>query len=210
MSTSGPESDVSLLSKLTGKGRIVLTASTADQRAWESRWLGHGLLTHSLLKALLNSAQIATDGRFDLHDLLRDVTGRVKASASGSAGAFQDPTVRLVTEGNVFWPVFSRGQRYNALFPPLSPVPVTSDVRSLSDHGIPDAILTAWPDDLVLNQLQQDAPFTRHEISRYERGLRIPTAPLLTAMADSLDLPMAVLRRTAAADRKRRHAGSRR
>ncbi|MDG6109631.1 helix-turn-helix domain-containing protein [Dactylosporangium aurantiacum] len=51
--------------------------------------------------------------------------------------------------------------------------------------------------------------FTRHEISRYERGLRIPTAPLLTAIADSLDLPMAVLRRTAAADRKRRHAGSR-
>ncbi|MEV0561572.1 helix-turn-helix transcriptional regulator [Dactylosporangium sp. NPDC050588] len=52
--------------------------------------------------------------------------------------------------------------------------------------------------------------FTRHEISRYERGLRIPTTPLLTAIADSLDLPMAVLRRTAAADRKRRHAGSRR
>ncbi|MEU0559380.1 helix-turn-helix transcriptional regulator [Dactylosporangium sp. NPDC006015] len=52
--------------------------------------------------------------------------------------------------------------------------------------------------------------FTRHEVSRYEHGRRIPTTKLLTAIADALDLPMAVLRRTAAADRQRRHAGSRR
>jgi transcriptional regulator with XRE-family HTH domain len=52
--------------------------------------------------------------------------------------------------------------------------------------------------------------FTRHEISRYERGVRLPTAPLLSVIADSLDVPAAVLRRAAAADRKRRHTGRRR
>ncbi|MGI5180530.1 helix-turn-helix domain-containing protein [Dactylosporangium sp. CA-152071] len=51
--------------------------------------------------------------------------------------------------------------------------------------------------------------FTRHEISRYERGVRLPTAPLLTAIANSLDVPVAVLRRAAAADRERRQTGSR-
>lgn len=52
--------------------------------------------------------------------------------------------------------------------------------------------------------------FTRHEISRYERGVRLPTAPLLAAFADSLDLPVAVLRQAAAADREHRHPGRRR
>lgn len=52
--------------------------------------------------------------------------------------------------------------------------------------------------------------FTRHEISRYERGVRLPTAPLLTVIADSLDVPVTVLHRAAAADRDRRHPGNRR
>jgi transcriptional regulator with XRE-family HTH domain len=51
--------------------------------------------------------------------------------------------------------------------------------------------------------------FTRHEISRYERGLRLPASPLLTAIADSLDLPVAALRLAAATDRERRHTGGR-
>ena len=51
--------------------------------------------------------------------------------------------------------------------------------------------------------------FTRHEISRYERGGRLPAAALLVILADLLDLPVAILRR-AAADRERRHPGSRR
>ncbi len=52
--------------------------------------------------------------------------------------------------------------------------------------------------------------FTRHEVSRYERGVRLPSAPLLAAFADSLDLPMTVLRQAAAIDRDhRRTAGQR-
>jgi ribosome-binding protein aMBF1 (putative translation factor) len=52
--------------------------------------------------------------------------------------------------------------------------------------------------------------FTRHEISRYERGARLPSAPLLIAFADSLDLPLADLRQAAAADREHRHPASQR
>ena len=32
--------------------------------------------------------------------------------------------------------------------------------------------------------------FTRHEISRYERGVRVPAAPLVAVLADLLDLPV--------------------
>jgi transcriptional regulator with XRE-family HTH domain len=52
--------------------------------------------------------------------------------------------------------------------------------------------------------------FTRHEISRYERGARLPTASLLATFADSLDLPVAVLRQAAAADREWRRVRSHR
>ena len=51
--------------------------------------------------------------------------------------------------------------------------------------------------------------FTRHEISRYERGVRLPTAPLLIVLAESLDLPVTVLRLMAAAEREGRHPGGR-
>jgi transcriptional regulator with XRE-family HTH domain len=47
--------------------------------------------------------------------------------------------------------------------------------------------------------------FTRHEISRYERGRRLPTSPVLTVLTDSLDLPLADLRHAAATDRQHRH-----
>ena len=52
--------------------------------------------------------------------------------------------------------------------------------------------------------------FTRHEISRYERGVRLPAALLLAVLADILELPLAVLRQAAAADRERRRTGSQR
>ncbi|MEV6349906.1 DEAD/DEAH box helicase [Actinoplanes sp. NPDC051851] len=157
VSADGPDLTTSLLSKVTGKARIVLTASSAEQRAWESRRIGHGLLTHSLLTALLDTAGIAADGLFDLRDLLKNVTELVRANASGAGGVRQDPMQGMVLEGTVRWPVFTRGERFDHLFPPTSPTPVTDDIRSLSGHGIPEALLAGWPAGLRLNQLQQDA-----------------------------------------------------
>ena len=49
--------------------------------------------------------------------------------------------------------------------------------------------------------------FTRNEISRYERGVRIPAASLVAMLANLLDLPVGVLRQAAAADRERRRRG---
>jgi transcriptional regulator with XRE-family HTH domain len=42
---------------------------------------------------------------------------------------------------------------------------------------------------------------TRHEVSRYERGLRLPRSPILAAIATCLDLPLPTLRQTAAHQR---------
>ncbi|WP_433080060.1 helix-turn-helix domain-containing protein [Dactylosporangium sp. CA-052675] len=45
---------------------------------------------------------------------------------------------------------------------------------------------------------------TRHEVSRYERGRRLPTWALLTAIASSLNVPADEVRHAAAKERQRR------
>ncbi|GAA2646935.1 hypothetical protein GCM10010399_95140 [Dactylosporangium fulvum] len=51
------------------------------------------------------------------------------------------------------------------------------------------------------------ATITRHELSRYERGVRLPGGPMMAVLAEVLDVPVAVLAGavTAAQERRRRH-----
>jgi len=153
-----PLSTEALLTQMAGAGRLILTASTADQPAWEDGRVGHGLLTYHLVQALLGPTEVAHNGRIHLLDLLKYVTGRVKASASSAASARQEPTLRGRWDGDVLWPVFTRGAKYDALYPPAQSPPVTADIRSLSSYGLPDSVLHVWSTGLPgLNQLQQDA-----------------------------------------------------
>jgi replicative superfamily II helicase len=153
-----PQSTDVLLDRMVGTGRLILTASTASQPAYEDARLGHGLLTYHLLQALLGPEDVAHEGQINLLDLLRYVTQQVKSSASGTVAASQEPTLRGQWDGEVSWPVFTPGARYQLLYPPRSPEPVTEDVRSLQGYGIPELVLDRWAEHLSgLNQLQQDA-----------------------------------------------------
>jgi replicative superfamily II helicase len=153
-----PLSTDALLSQMAGTGRLILTASTADQPAWEDARLGHGFLTYHLLQALLGPEDVAKDGRISFYDLLKYVTQRVTASASSTARARQEPTLRGRWDGEVIWPVFAPGIRYSALYPSRTAVPVTADIRSLAGHGLSSPVLDAWSAHLPsLNSLQQAA-----------------------------------------------------
>jgi len=153
-----PLSTEALLNEMAGTGRVILTASTADQEAWEDPRLGHGLLTYHLLQALLGPSKVAQDGHLSLLDLLQYVTQQVKASASGTASARQEPTLRGRWDGEVIWPVFVPGPLYRALYPSPTKNPVTAEIGSLREHGIPEPVLERWAESLSgLNQLQQDA-----------------------------------------------------
>lgn len=153
-----PLSTEALLNKMAGAGRLILTASTADQPAWEDARLGHGFLTYHLLQALIGPEEVAHEGCINLLDLLKYVTQRVKGSASGTAGARQEPTLRGRWDGEVIWPTFTPGPLYGALYPSPAKATVTADVHSLHDHGIPKPVLERWTENMAgLNQLQQDA-----------------------------------------------------
>ena len=153
-----PLSTEAMLAKLAGTGRLILTASTAEQPAWEDVRLGHGLLTYHLLEALLGRANSTTAGKTNLYDLLKYVTERVKGSASGIAQAVQEPTLRGQWDGEVLWPVFVPGPQYEAIHPSAKPQPVTAAIQTLAGYGLPTSVLDAWAANLPeLNELQQAA-----------------------------------------------------
>lgn len=151
-----PESTDARLERLAGSGRLVLAAATGEQEAWEDPHLGHGLLTFHLLRALLGAA--AEGGQVRLYDLLAFVTREVRAKASGTVAAEQDPSLRGQMDGELQWPVFTdTGPRYSAQFPSSALAPVTPDLTSLHGHGIPQLVMDVWAARIDnLNDLQVD------------------------------------------------------
>lgn len=152
-----PESTEARLERMAGAGRLILAAATGEQEAWEDPQLGHGLLTYHLLRALLGAATGAGE-QVRLYDLLAFVTREVKAKASGTVAAEQDPSLRGEVDGELLWPVFTdTGPLYSAQFPSSVLAPVTRDLASLRGHGIPQAVLDAWATGIdKLNDLQID------------------------------------------------------
>jgi helicase len=150
-------SEAALLDQLAGDGRLILTASTAKQPAWENPKIGHGLLTHFLLEALQGAEEVRKAGKVSVYRLLEYVTNRVVDAAS-QFGARQEPTLRGTLDGELTWPVFKAGSLYLTEFPERRQPKVTAQVDSLKPYGFPPELLTAWAESIPsLNELQQDA-----------------------------------------------------
>ena len=145
------------LAGLAGDGRVILTASTASQPAWENARLGHGLLTYHLIEALTGPEEIREGDRLSIYQVLQWVVRRVSAAAD-ALGKAQHPTLRGAWDGEPTWPVFRRGKLFSDLFPDTAPPPATSELSSLEAHGIPQEVLDAWGEDIPeLNRLQVEA-----------------------------------------------------
>jgi replicative superfamily II helicase len=146
-----------LLDQMSGEGRLVFTASTSTEKAWENAKLRHGLLTHHLIEALQGSEEVVQSGKISLYRLLEYVTRRVIDFAS-RLGKTQNPTVRGKLDGDITWPVFTPGELYSNAFPELVRQSVTQDIQSLAAYGFPQGVLDAWAGAIPsLNQLQLDA-----------------------------------------------------
>ncbi|WP_171521449.1 DEAD/DEAH box helicase [Ensifer canadensis] len=145
------------LQNLAGDGRLIFTASGVAEEAWEFSTHGHGLLTYYLLEALRGPAEILEAGRLSVYRMIEYVTARVRAAAD-QIGKSQNPTMRGQIDGELTWPVFVQGERFETAFPSVRAAPVTSDIRTLAAHGFPEDIITAWRQEIPsLNALQVDA-----------------------------------------------------
>ncbi|MBB3148571.1 replicative superfamily II helicase [Phyllobacterium trifolii] len=145
------------LARMSGDGRLILTASAANEPAWENPRNGHGYFTHFLLEAMLGAEEVVDAGRLPVFRLLEFVTRRV-IDAARQFGHAQNPTLRGTIDGELTWPIFVAGPRYSAAFPERVAARATADVGSLSAFGFPDPVLAAWAGAIpALNQLQLDA-----------------------------------------------------
>lgn len=152
------ESGESLLDQISGRGRLVLTATTSTQRAWETGRYRHGLLTYHLIQALQGAEEVVDAGKVQVLRLLEYVTRRVSADAAAGFGKEQHPTLRGQFDGELTWPLFTPGPTYRAAFPDRCGQPVTADIGSLRDHGFPPELFAAWAGSIPsLNPLQIDA-----------------------------------------------------
>jgi len=145
------------LTEMAGDGRLILTASTAAQPAWEYARLRHGLLTHHLLEALQGAPEVADGGRLPVLGVMQHVTRRVIDTAA-SFGQTQQPTLRGRLDGELSWPIMRPGTAWSHAFPEPATAPVSEDVSSLATHGFPGQLLDAWRLDIPgLNELQRAA-----------------------------------------------------
>jgi replicative superfamily II helicase len=142
------------LAQLAGDGRVVFTASSATEPAYEHTRFGHGFLTYFLLEALKGAEEVLSEGKLSLYRLLDHVTRRVKAAAL-QIGREQTPTLRGRIDGDIAWPVFVQGVKYLTAFPALQPARVSSAISSLSSVGFPSDLVGAWAGAIpTLNALQ--------------------------------------------------------
>ena len=142
------------LDQLAGEGRLIFTASSANEPAYEHNRFGHGFLTYYLLEALCGAEEVMKAGKLSVYQLLEYVTKRVK-SAADQIGRPQNPTLRGTLEGDLAWPVFVRGARFSATFPGRAPPAITSDIGSLAGAGFPAGLVRAWAGAIPsLNDLQ--------------------------------------------------------
>lgn len=150
----GLHSPSSRLDELAGDGRLILTASSPDEPAYESPRFGHGFFTYHVLEALQGAPEVVVAGKISVYRLLEHVTNRV-IDAARLIGRPQHPTLRGRIDGELSWPVFSPGTRYLAAFPALASAKATPDVSSLADFGFPPDLLAAWGGAIPsLNELQ--------------------------------------------------------
>lgn len=145
------------LEQLAGEGRVIFTASSASEPAYEHGRYGHGFLTYFLLEALHGVQEVIEGGKLSLYRVLGYVTERVQAAAH-QIGRPQNPTLRGTIDGGLSWPVFVPGERFHTAFPERAPVAVTADIASLANAGFPPALLEAWAGTIPsLNALQVSA-----------------------------------------------------
>lgn len=148
------DSTEALLERLSGEGRVVLTASKADEEAWESAKLGHGVLTYYLLEAFRGAEEVKRDGKIPIYRLFEYVTTKVIDYAT-NIGKRQHPTVRGRIDGDFSWPALMPGPLYSAAFPEHAHPKITSALESLGSYGFPVSLLQAWAQAIPsLNSLQ--------------------------------------------------------
>lgn len=157
VATRTPLSAQVLLDRIGGAGRVILTASGADQEAIEDRRKGHGIFTYYLLEGLMGAPEVLDGEQVPFLGLAHFVTQAVEAAAQ-SLRHVQKPALRGTLDGDVRLPRLSRGAVFAKLFPGMGIARATTDLESLIGCGLSAAAVAALKASVpALNDLQLSA-----------------------------------------------------
>jgi len=166
-----------LLQKISGKGRLIFTAATAEQEAIEDRRRRHGLFTFYVLEALRGAPEIATAGRVPLLSLFEFVT-RAVVNAAKQIRHQQEPTLKGIVEGDLAFPVLTPGRVFGRFFPEHGPVTVGPQIGDLASFGLPAAVVKILQNSIPALNGSSRTPSTRWGSSRANTSSsRLPPHP---------------------------------
>ena len=141
------------LSDIAGNGRILITASGADEEAWELPGTGHGLFTKAVLDALRDQ-----DGPVSITAIMDKVMERTRAEAT-RINVVQTPVLLGYVEGGLVLPRLAPGERFFKAFPEATGIRVGTGIDELAAFGYQPEIITRWKAKFPggLNELQREA-----------------------------------------------------
>ena len=141
------------LNTLAGKGRLLIAASSANEPAMELPGVGHGLLTHALIKVLQ-----AKEDTVSLPTAMDEVLKFVRTEAS-KIGVVQNPVLYGYVEGGLVLPSLRPGKHFWNAFPKIEGVSISNSLTDLTKFDIPAEIILEWENQFKggLNDLQLEA-----------------------------------------------------
>lgn len=101
------------LDRISGHGRVILTAANPTERAWKNQRIGHGFLTYYLLEALLGPEELRRGDQISVLKMLQHVVQSV-TNAARSIQRVQNPAVRGTFNDDYTWRVLKKGPLYDA------------------------------------------------------------------------------------------------
>jgi helicase len=140
------------LQALAGEGRVLLSASSENEVAYESPVTRHGLLTKAVLDLLMENQE-----GVDLLSMGGEVMKKVRAEAA-RMGVSQTPIMFGNVQGGLAFPPMIPGPFFAAAFPEYGGIKTTADFNDLVLAGIPSPVVNAWSGTYAgLNDLQIQA-----------------------------------------------------
>lgn len=153
LDTNATPRNAFVLNGVHGEGRILISACTSTEAAWEQPGTGHGLLTYAVIEAMTKEPQdtISFPGIADEIISLARVEGQ-------RMGVTQTPVFLGSVEGGLVFPRLLRGDSYRAAFPQTPVERMSGAFSELAAHGFPQALIDQWtarfPDGLNALQLR--------------------------------------------------------
>lgn len=139
LETDAKPRSIFALTGVYGEGRILISACTSTESAWEQPGTGHGLLTYAVIEAMTG----ATSDMVSFPAIADDIITMARVEGQ-RIGVTQTPVFLGSVEGGLVFPRLTRGGNFQAAFPSTAVEQMTGAFAELASHGFPHPLIDQW------------------------------------------------------------------